>query len=80
MFDSLILLLYVFRCRKTSGCLLIKLGFMYSEWMEEITSINEGYKLINRKCKLEIKEEDNIIINGNKALSLGAVIIRTIFD
>lgn len=39
---------------------------------DNIAAINEGYKLIDNKCKLEVKEENNIIINGNNALSLGA--------
>jgi len=40
---------------------------------DNIDAINEGYKLIDNKCKLEVKKENNIIINGNNALSLGAV-------
>jgi len=40
---------------------------------ENIAAINEGYNLIDNKCELVPKEENNIIINGNKALSLGAI-------
>lgn len=40
---------------------------------ENIAAVNEGYKLIDNKYKLESKEENNIIISGNNALSLGAV-------
>lgn len=38
-----------------------------------IDAINEGYKLIDNKYRLVPKKENNIIINGNNALSLGAV-------
>ena len=40
---------------------------------DNIDAVNEGYKLIDNKCKLEVKEDNNIIINGNDALSLGAI-------
>lgn len=40
---------------------------------DNLAAINEGYKLIDNKCVLGVKKENNIIINGNKALSLGAV-------
>ncbi len=40
---------------------------------DNIDAINEGHKLIDKKYKLELKEENNIIINGNNALALGAI-------
>jgi 2-oxoglutarate ferredoxin oxidoreductase subunit alpha len=40
---------------------------------DNIAAINEGYKLIETKCNLVLKKENNIIINGNNALSLGAI-------
>jgi len=40
---------------------------------DNIDAVKEGYKLIDNKCKLEVKEDNNIIINGNDALSLGAI-------
>lgn len=41
--------------------------------LDNIAAINEGYNLIDSKCILEPKIENNIIINGNKALSIGAI-------
>lgn len=41
--------------------------------LDNIAAINEGYNLIDSKCILEPKKENNIIINGNKALSIGAI-------
>lgn len=48
------------------------------EFDEKIAGINiealdQGYELIERKHKLEIKEDKSIIINGNKAVALGAI-------
>ena len=48
------------------------------EFDEKIAGINiealdQGYELIETKHKLEIKEDKSIIINGNKAVALGAI-------
>jgi len=40
---------------------------------DNIEAVNEGYKLIDNKFRLEVKKDNNIIINGNDALSLGAI-------
>ncbi len=51
----------------------LKEAFNEKTAQDNISAVNEGYKLIDNKCKLEVKEDNNIIINGNDALSLGAI-------
>lgn len=51
----------------------LKEAFDEKTYKDNIAAVNEGYKLIDEKYKLELKEENNIIINGNDALSLGAI-------
>ncbi len=48
------------------------------EFKEEIADVNlkaleEGYKLLDTKYNLQIREDDKILINGNEAVGLGAI-------
>ena len=48
------------------------------EFKEEIADVNlkaleEGYKLLDAKYNLQIREDDKILINGNEAVGLGAI-------
>lgn len=38
-----------------------------------LKALEEGYKLIDTKYPLEIRKDENIIINGNEAVALGAI-------
>lgn len=40
---------------------------------DNIDAVSEGYKLTESKCQLQVQEDHHIIINGNDALSLGAI-------
>lgn len=40
---------------------------------DNILALREGYKLIDKKYRIELKEDNKIIINGNHALALGAI-------
>ncbi|NLX61204.1 MAG: 2-oxoacid:acceptor oxidoreductase subunit alpha [Tissierellia bacterium] len=48
------------------------------EFKEEIAEVNlraleEGYKLLDTRYPLQIREDDKILINGNEAVALGAI-------
>ena len=51
----------------------LKETFNERSYSDNIAAFMEGYNLLDSKHKLQIKEDRNIIINGNKALALGAI-------
>ena len=51
----------------------IKKLFKQRAFEDNLLALKEGYNLIDGKYELKLKEDRKIIINGNKALALGAI-------